>query len=105
MLTEEQKEWANRWACQLLASRTCMMPGSKDHPDRMQREQTKALDRIRHYGLMAAETWWKRHGGSPDSDGDLPGMFSRYIAGLVTEAGHTMYQIDTQNELVLSNEQ
>jgi hypothetical protein len=106
MLTAEQKEWANRWACQLLASRTSMMPGCQDHPDRMQREQAKALDRVRHYGRLAADTWRKKHGHGDLLGGDsLDAAFAMYIAAMVAEAGHTMYRIDSENELILSNEQ
>jgi hypothetical protein len=106
MLTAEQKQWAHRYACQLLASRTSMMPGSHDHPDRMQREQSQALDKLRHYGRLAADTWQKKHGDTPGAGPDsLSRLFAHYIAGLVTEAGHTMFRIDSENELTLSNEQ
>lgn len=104
MLTTEQQDWAKKFACQALASRAPLSPGSADNPDRMQRAQDKSMDNARHYGIVAFDAWRKKHGVS-DNDADLIRRFFIYeVSCQMADASGQQAVIDGRNMLTASNE-
>jgi hypothetical protein len=104
MLTPEQQEWTKKFACQALASRAPLSPGSADNPDRMQREQAKSMDNARHYGTVAFDTWRKKHGVADDSADLLRRFFIYEVACQLADASGCQAVIDNRNMLTASNE-
>jgi len=53
---------AHEHACQILASRVDMMPGSIDHIDRLKRRQANLVAQIRNQAAIGAAVHYKRLG-------------------------------------------